>query len=209
MTAEAVPVLRDLSVTDLVMRARRGDKQAWEVLVERYSTVVWSICRRHRLSRAEASDVCQGVWLRAVDQLAFMRDPAALPRWLAITTQQECRRILGRALSSQAGGRPTAENTADQRGGPAEQELRVTERGAALRMAFARLPPDCRRLVAMLIEDPLVPYAEISAKLSIPVEGIGPARRRCLKKLRHDPALSALIRAEAESARGQRARQTR
>jgi RNA polymerase sigma factor (sigma-70 family) len=209
MTAEAVPVSRDLSVTDLVMRARHGDKQAWDVLVERYSMVVWSVCRRHRLSRAEASDVCQGVWLRAVDQLAFMRDPATLPDWLASTTQRECRRILGRALSPQAGGRPTTENTADPRDGPAEQELHVAERRAALRVAFARLSPDCRRLVAMLIEDPPVPYAEISAQLSIPVESIGPAGRRCLEKLRHDPALSALIRAEAESAAEQRARQAR
>jgi RNA polymerase sigma factor (sigma-70 family) len=209
MTAEAVPVPRDLSVTDLVMRARHGDKQAWDVLVERYSMVVWSVCRRHRLSRAEASDVCQGIWLRAVDQLAFIRDPVTLPDWLAITTQRECRRILGRALSPQAGGRPAAENTTDARGGPAEQELHVAERRAALRVAFARLSPDCRRLVAMLIEDPPVPYAEISAQLSIPVESIGPARRRCMEKLRHDPALSALIRAEAESAGGQRARQAR
>lgn len=78
----------------------------------------------------------------------------------------------------------------------------MAERRAALRAAFARLPPDCRRLVAMLIEDPPVPYAEIGARLSIPVESIGPARRRCVEKLRHDPALAALVRAEAENADG-------
>ena len=38
----------DPVVTDLVTRARNGDKQAWDALVERYAPLIWSICRRHR-----------------------------------------------------------------------------------------------------------------------------------------------------------------
>ena len=34
----------DRSVTDLVTRARNGDKRAWEDFVERYAPLVWSIC---------------------------------------------------------------------------------------------------------------------------------------------------------------------
>jgi hypothetical protein len=40
-----------------------------------------------------------------------------------------------------------------------------------------------------------VPYARISATLGIQVGGIGPARRRCLDKLRRHPAIAALISA--------------
>ena len=54
----------DPSVTDLVTRARNGEKRAWDALVERYVTLVWSICRRHGLSDADASDVGQSVWLQ-------------------------------------------------------------------------------------------------------------------------------------------------
>jgi len=43
------------------------------------------------------------------------------------------------------------------------------------------------------------PYAEISARLGIPVGSIGPNRRRCLDKLRHHPATAALIGAEAQT----------
>jgi hypothetical protein len=31
-------------VIDLVTRARHGDKQAWDALVERYTSLIWSIC---------------------------------------------------------------------------------------------------------------------------------------------------------------------
>ena len=87
--------LRDNPVViDLVTRARNGDKQAWDALVERYSPLIWSICRRHRLADADAEDVGQSVWLHLVKQLGRLRDPAALPGWLATVTRRECLRLL-------------------------------------------------------------------------------------------------------------------
>jgi hypothetical protein len=35
-------------VIDLVRRAGSGDKRAWDALVERYTPLIWSICRRYR-----------------------------------------------------------------------------------------------------------------------------------------------------------------
>jgi hypothetical protein len=78
----------DSVVIDLVARARGGDKQAWDALVERYAPLIWSICRRYRLGRADADDVAQSVWLRLVDQLDKIREPAALPGWLAATARR-------------------------------------------------------------------------------------------------------------------------
>jgi RNA polymerase sigma factor (sigma-70 family) len=40
MTAEAGPVPGHAPVTDLVMRARDGDQQAWDAIVERYAPLV-------------------------------------------------------------------------------------------------------------------------------------------------------------------------
>src|ERR1700724_1128621 len=86
---EGNPMRDDPQVTDLVMRAGKGDQQAWDALVERYSPLIWSICRRYRLSDADAEDVGQAVWLHLVDQLDSLRDPAALPGWLSTTTRRE------------------------------------------------------------------------------------------------------------------------
>ena len=77
----------------------------------------------------------------------------------------------------------------------------MAERHAALREAL----DDCPRRPAAdrpAARDPPVPYAEISARLGIPVGSIGPTRRRCLDKLRRYPAIAALIDAEDTRAAG-------
>jgi RNA polymerase sigma factor (sigma-70 family) len=191
-------------VTDLVTRAERGDKQAWDALVERYAPLIWSICRGHRLSRADADDVGQRVWLQLVSELDKVRDPAALSGWLATTTHRECGNIRRATRRLQALGRVLdAGHIPGQQAGVIEQELLAAERHAALHEAFTRLPPCCQRLIAVLIEDPPVPDAQISARLGLPVGSIGPSRSRCLEKLRRDPAIAALINAEAASAAGE------
>jgi RNA polymerase sigma factor (sigma-70 family) len=192
----------DQPVTDLVTRARNGDRQAWDVLVERYAPLIWSICRRHQMADADARDVGQNVWLCLVDQLGALRDPAALPGWLATTTRRECGRVLRAARAPVAAGyEPDAETLPDEQAITAEQQLLVAERHAALREALLDLPPASQRLITLLAADPPVPYAEISARLGIPVGSIGPTRRRCLEKLRQHPAITALITAETQTAR--------
>ena len=190
----------DPVVTGLVTRARNGEEQAWDALVERYAPLIWSICRRHRLSGADASDVGQRVWLQLVDQLDRLRDPAALPGWLATTTRRECARVQRAPRGAHAAGHmPDAETIPDHQALAVDQQLLAAERHAALREAFARLPPCCQRLITLLIQDPPLPYATISARLNIPVGSIGPNHGRCLDRLRRDPAIAALISAAAET----------
>jgi RNA polymerase sigma factor (sigma-70 family) len=196
----ALTVRDDPVVIDLVIRARSGDKQAWEMLVQRYAPLIWSICRRYRLE-GDAEDLGQIVWLQLVDQLGRIRDPAALPGWLATTTRRECLRLLGTARGPLAAGRGIdAETVPDEQAETVEEELLAAERHAALREALTDLPPCDQRLILLLIEDPPLPYAEISARLGIPIGSIGPTRRRCLDKLRRHPAIAALINTDSSAA---------
>jgi RNA polymerase sigma factor (sigma-70 family) len=184
----------DSCVTDLVTRAREGDQRAWDALVKRYAPLIWSICRQYRLDRTDAEDVGQRIWLQFVNHLGAIRDPAALPGWLATTTRRECGRVVRAARGPQAAGPLLDEMIADpQAATAAEQELLAAERHAALHEAFTCLSPVRQRLMAVLTEDPPVPYAEISARLGIPVSSIGPTRRRCLDQLRRHPAIAALL----------------
>ena len=202
LAEEANQIRDDPGVTDLVSRARNGDKKAWDALVERYAPLIWSICARHQLGAAQAGDAGRRVWLQLADHLDTDSDPAALASWLAATTRRECERAT-RAAQAPCAGRsmPRAQAIPDEQAGTAEHDLLAAERSAALREALLRLPPSCRRLITTLTEDPPAPYAQISASLGIPVARIGPARSRCLDELRRHPALAALIHAEAETAR--------
>jgi RNA polymerase sigma factor (sigma-70 family) len=181
-------------IADLVTRARNGDERAWTALVERYAPMIWAICRKYRLGDADAQDVGQSVWMRLVDQLDQVHDPAALPGWLATTTRRECARVLRITRRTHAAGSaPDAREIPDEDSDAAEREVLAAERRAALRAAVSDLPPCCQRLIAVLTEDPPVPYAEISDRLGLPIGSIGPTRARCLERLRRHPAIAALI----------------
>ena len=191
----------DRSITELVTRARHGDQRAWDGLVERYAPLVWSICHRYQLRSADVDDVHQIIWLQLVSQLDKIRDPAALPGWLATTTQRECSRILRLAKRSPViEDLPDIENIPGEQARTVEQELLVAERHAVLREAFMDLPPAGQRLIALLTIDPPLPYAEIAARLGMRVGSIGPTRARCLDRLRRHPAINALISVDSSAA---------
>jgi RNA polymerase sigma factor (sigma-70 family) len=184
----------DPSVTALVCRVRDGDQVAWDELIERYSPLVWSICVRYQLARPDIDDVGQSVWLLLVEQIGRLREPAALPGWLATTTRRECLRILRAARRpDQVELPPEGQMPSDPDAAMIEQEIIVAERDAALRAAFAELPPSCHELLSMLMSDPPCAYADISATLGIPVGSIGPTRARCLNRLRRSPHLTAVL----------------
>lgn len=191
----------DPVVTDLVIRASGGDRQAWDALVDRYAPLIWRICRRYQLSDADAKHVGQAVGLHLAGHLDSLPDPAALPGWLATTTQRECLRVV-RAASryDRAELSEASQMSADQPPEMIEQQIIAAEQSAAVRAAFAELPDHCRRLLSMLISDPPLPYAEISAALSVRIGSIGPQRARCLNRLRRSPGLAAFC--DTPSAKG-------
>ena len=82
----------DPAVIALVRRAAAGDQVAWYEIIDRYAQLVWSICIRFGLSGEDIDAVSQSVWELLVESIGSLREPAALPGWLAKTTENECRR---------------------------------------------------------------------------------------------------------------------
>jgi RNA polymerase sigma factor (sigma-70 family) len=202
-TPQEPPVRDDPSVADLVARAAGSDEDAWHELVDRYAPLVWSICARHQLSRADIEDVGQTVWLRLVEHLGKLREPAALPGWLATTTQRECVRVLKAHRKCEVfgtdpdnGGLPLENETT-----MIEEEVLMAERNALLRAAFDELPEDSQRLITLLLSDPPLSYVEIGEILGMPPGSIGPTRQRCLDRLRRSPHLRGLTDADFHASR--------
>ena len=181
------------SVASLVAAAREGSQVAWDALVERYLPLVSGLIARHRLTGADGDDVNQTVWLRLVEHLDDIREPAALPGWIATTTRNECLRVLRgaqRTLPVDPLGPSALDQAVQDRS--VEDRMVADLRHHALREALADLPPARRDLLVLLLAEPPVPYAEISRRLGIPVGSIGPTRARALGQLRRHPALAAL-----------------
>jgi RNA polymerase sigma factor (sigma-70 family) len=189
----------DGSVPALVARARAGDQTAWDRIVELHAPLVRAVCVRHRLSDADIDDVAATVWLRLVERLGTIRDPAALPGWLATTTRNECLQLLrGRKRNVPMAG--------DDMDGPddavpADDWLVREERFIALRQAFTQLSEKCQRLLSLLFTEPPLPYTEISAVLGMAVGGIGPNRMRCLEMLRRTSLIAPLLDVQPKSGR--------
>jgi RNA polymerase sigma factor (sigma-70 family) len=193
MTATAIGA----PVADLVTAAARGDEQAWSALIDRYSPLVMTVIHRFDLARADAADVNQTVWLRLVEHLDRLREPAAIPAWIVQTTRHECLRMLKAGRQTRlfdpldgylAAVAPASDDDLDE-------ALLRAERHQALRDAYAELPSRCQELMALLLRDPPASYEEISEQLAIPVGSVGPTRGRCVHKLRNCPALAALTNA--------------
>jgi len=184
------------SVPVLVRRAVAGDEASWAAIVDRYATLIWSVCRRFGLPQADADDVGQAVWLRLLEHLPDLREPAALPGWLVTTTRRECLRHAQKAQGRSSHEAPLYDEILAQSAGvDLDDGLLQAERFDALRAAFTTLGAKCRRLLSLLLRDPTPAYAEVSVELNMPIGSIGPIRARCIESLRRSPELSALMNA--------------
>jgi RNA polymerase sigma factor (sigma-70 family) len=193
----------DPTVVTLVLAARDGDAEAWNEIVERYAPLVWSVCRRYGLSRQDADDVGQTVWLSLFEHLGAIREPAALPGWLARTTRNECIRVLrltGQRERTERSALP--DQGADSEYDHVEDELERARLHLALREAFDQLRPECRELLSRLFREARPAYLRIGSELGMKVGSIGPTRQRCLAELRRSPTLAVLIEAAATGKRG-------
>src|SRR5262249_45063832 len=171
------------TTVDLLVRAAAaGDQAAWNELIERFQGLVWATARSYRLTRTDAADVAQTVWLRLVETLDRIRAPERLGAWLATTARRECLRHI------RLHGREQLSDEADVFEAPSEDPLEVAllteERETALWRAFAKLSERCQTLLRLLVSEDEPSYETIGAALGMPIGAIGPTRMRCLDKLR-------------------------
>jgi RNA polymerase sigma factor (sigma-70 family) len=182
-------------VSRLVQASANGDETAWNELVRRYSPLVMAVTRNYQLTAEDAQDVSQTVWLRLVEHLDSLREPEALPGWLATTTQRECVRLVQRGRRVQPVD-PHTDSTLD-RGTTVDPDDAIirAELRQALRDGLAELPKRDQMLLQLRAADPPMTYEEIADLLGMRIGSIGPTLRRCLDRLRATTAVRAYLAA--------------
>jgi RNA polymerase sigma-70 factor, ECF subfamily len=149
----------------LVLRTRRGDTEAFGVLVERHERSTLAAAR-HLLGDAEAArDATQEAFIEAYRHLASLENPKRFGQWLHGILRNRVRRIL---RSAEPATVPLSEEMAPGRIDPPDDGPDITE-------ALDRLPLATRDLLAArYLRD--MSYAEIARDFNWTV---GTARVKC------------------------------
>lgn len=163
----------------LLDACQRGEAEAWERFVRKYSRLVYSVANRYRFCDADADDVHQAVFLAAVKHLEQLRQADRVVAWLVTTAHRESWRVSrsrGRVLDT--------DREFVSREHPDESSLNAFEEASGVRRGMAQLGDRCRQLLTLLFgTGESMDYHQVSKVLGIPSGSIGPTRQRCLAQL--------------------------
>ena len=179
------------SEAHLVERAREGELDAFNLLVERYERPLYNLCLRMLSSPEPAEDATQEAFISAYRSLESFRG-GSFKAWLFRIGSNACydemRRQRSRPSRSLDAPIGEDERTIDvPNGDPTpEESAENLELGAVLREAIAGLPPD-QRLACILRDVQGLDYEEIAeatnASLGTVKSRINRARSRLRKVL--------------------------
>ena len=127
-----------IRLAELVLDAQGGGRAAFGALFERYERHVFSIALRRLGDYTEAQELCQDVFVQAMQKLNQLREPECFVAWLkSITNRMAINRMIRRGPDVTT--EPTAlEATCVERSTPLEAALE-SERDQQLRDGLTRL----------------------------------------------------------------------
>jgi RNA polymerase sigma-70 factor (ECF subfamily) len=170
------PVDVRLDETTIVARAKAGNPQAFERLVDRYQTAVFRYTYRMVEDRGTAEEVVQETFVAAWRGLPALADPAAFRGWLYRIATRRAFDVL-RAPRPYVGLPPEDDEPARAVGNPTATSVdpaQVTVQRAqvrALQQALTTLPPQQRAAWTMRTLEGLS-YEEIATALNLPVSTV-------------------------------------
>jgi RNA polymerase sigma factor (sigma-70 family) len=180
-------VAREVSWSNerLISECRKGNQAAWSRLIEKYKNLIFSIPIKFGLTREDAADIFQSVCLDLLSDLAQLREPRALPKWLMQMSYYKCLNWKKQRLDLFDDANEIEDRPETGTEELPEEMLYQLQREQKLRDAIAALPPRCHQMIGMLFfESPSRPYEQVAKELGIATGSIGFIRGRCLKKLR-------------------------
>jgi RNA polymerase sigma-70 factor (ECF subfamily) len=160
----------------LVLRAQRGDKRAFELLVLKYQRKLGRLLSRFVRDAAEVEDVTQEAFIKAYRALPSFRGDSAFYTWLyriAINTAKNYLVALGRRAPTTTGfDNEEAENFEDAEqlrdANTPESELQGKQIAATVNKAMDALPDDLRTAIT-LREIEGLSYEEIASVMNCPI----------------------------------------
>ena len=166
------------SIQSLVESALSGSAEGWFTLVDRFSPMIWSICRASGLNHSDLEDVAQVVFTKLVVHLQGIRSPEAVPQWVIVTTKREAWRTKSLSRRSVQG--------ADHQFDLSEEDEHIEQQALEkheIREAMLKIDPRCQELLTALFGEQDASYEQAAEQLGLNPNSIGATRKRCLETL--------------------------
>jgi RNA polymerase sigma-70 factor (ECF subfamily) len=149
---------------EAIAACQRGEREAFDRLVERYQRDVYRICYRYVNNHHDANDLAQEVFLKAYRAIGRFRGDSAFSTWLYRIAVNTC-------LNFRAARRPQAEEVdealPDARAGALDEIVR-DERARRVREAVSLLPEKQRATLILKVFHDLT-HEEVAAILGASV----------------------------------------
>jgi RNA polymerase sigma-70 factor (ECF subfamily) len=159
---------------DLVAASLGGDREAFDVIVERHRRQVYQLCYRFAGTHEDASDLAQDVFVRAFRSLKTFKGQASLGTWLyRIAVNVSLNHVSARkpravSVESLVSGDDRRTMSAEE--SPSDAVLRG-ERAGQVRAAIAKLPKKQRATLILRVYHEL-PHEQIAGILGSSVGAV-------------------------------------
>jgi RNA polymerase sigma factor (sigma-70 family) len=174
-----------LSDQQLVEGCLKGDAHSWEMLLERYKRLIYSVPVRFGLDHDDRHEIFQTVCLEILKNMRAIRDAGKVRSWILTITIRESNDLLRHKYAEREKIGAVLEEPPPERAVDTLNIYLATEREAILREAVAELPSRCRALIELLFfSEPPADYEKAAAAVGLSKESIGSIRLRCLDKLK-------------------------
>ena len=157
-------IFRAVEDADLIGKARRGDVEAYNLLVSRWEKRVYNYLLRITANREDALDLSQDVFLKAYQNLKRLDDPERFAPWLFRIAHNEACSLLRKR-------RPEADTELCPEMERADDGVYPLETRLAVASALGRLSEDHREAVVLKIYQGFK-FEEIAEILSCPVSTV-------------------------------------
>jgi RNA polymerase sigma factor (sigma-70 family) len=173
---------------DLIRRCQQGNAGAWQQVLNKYERLVYSIPLRYGLSRDDAADIAQNTFTILIESLDTLAEDSRLGAWLATVARRHTWRLLERNRREVASEGLEGTDLVERAvllGKSDADSIEHWELTELLDTGLSQIGESCRKLLLALYFQPETSsYAEVAARLDMPLGSIGPTRARCLKRLR-------------------------
>ncbi len=171
-------------LSNLIDQCKKGDEKAWHELIDLVGPVIFSLCKKSRLSRDESFDIFGRVSLQLVNSIKALKSPEKVMSFTATITRRQIYNFYHNLQIIEYFDDQTIQSVPDKTGESPDKIYETTKLRQILMEAMYHLPERDYKLIKMLFFDPDEPtYKEISEKLRMPVSSIGPIRAKVLAKL--------------------------